>query len=232
MTQKLFYALTSALLYCSFSQISAGTVVTMPQHALASVRLMGEFIKDGEPGALMPRFKLYFNGNLITSDDAGAYTISVPQADIQEGILDDFSLLICRHFELEHEQGHTLIGIKIKDLSKCSWYKLDREYDEKAKGFYWRIQEQELDENSYIPERSLVVMMNNTHVVRVENPSQLDGENLLPTIVLADDPSNPGALQRASVKSELAALHLGPHARKASCRQMNHPSGVEVKMYY
>jgi len=179
----------------------------------ASVTLMGEFVIKDKPGELLPPFTLYFDGNLVTSDTSGAYTITISQEDVAAGRLDDFSLMICKRIGLDYEQGHTLAGMKLKKLEKCVWYKLDREWNEERKKHYWKIEQQEIKDTDCVPEKCLLVLMSSQYVDSVQdtahlalNADRIDG--VLPTIVLKDEPV---VLQRASTKCAIESIDMRQH---------------------
>jgi hypothetical protein len=179
----------------------------------ASVTLMGEFVIKDKPGELLPPFTLYFDGNLVTSDTSGAYTITISPEDVAAGRLDDFSLMICKRIGLDYEQGHTLAGMKLKKLEKCVWYKLDREWDEGRKKHYWKIEQQEIKDTDCVPEKCLLVLMSSQYVDSVQdtahlalNADRIDG--VLPTIVLKDEPV---VLQRASTKCAIESIDMRQH---------------------
>jgi len=198
----------------------------------APVRLMGEFIIEGQPVESIPSFTLYFDGNLLTSDAAGTYTIALSPEDVQNGRLDNFSLLICKRFGLEYEQGHTIAGLKMKKLEKCSWYKLDREYDVVNKRHFWKIVPQSIGENDMIPEKCLVVLMSNQNVVAVRNSTNIEAHpdfvnGILPTIVVKADTETLG---RAAIKSSIEAIGLRTHTNDQRVEKVVQ-SGVECKHF-
>jgi hypothetical protein len=179
----------------------------------AGVTLMGEFVIKDKPGELLPPFTLYFDGNLVTSDTSGAYTITISKEDVAAGRLDDFSLMICKRIGLDYEQGYTLAGMKLKKLEKCIWYKLDREWDEGRKKHYWKIEQQEIKDTDCVPEKCLLVLMSSQYVDSVQDTSHLalnaekiDG--VLPTIVLKDEPA---ILSRASTKCAIESIDMRQH---------------------
>ncbi len=179
----------------------------------APVRLMGEFVIEGQPVEAIPSFTLYFDGNLLTSDSAGTYTIALSPEDVKNGRLDDFSLMICKRFGVEYEQGHTIAGLKMKKLEKCSWYKLDREYDSITKKHFWKIVPQEIGENDTVPEKCLVVLMSSQNVVEVRNSTNIEAhpdfvQGVLPTIVVKPDIETLG---RGAIKSSIEAIDLRTH---------------------
>jgi len=191
----------------------AGSMQCQPTIGSASVTLMGEFVIKDKPGELLPPFTLYFDGNLVTSDTSGAYTITISKEDVAAGRLDDFSLMICKRIGLDYEQGHTLAGMKLKKLEKCVWYKLDREWDEELKKHYWKIEQQEVKDTDCVPEKCLLVLMSSQYVDAVQdtahlalNVDRIDG--VLPTIVLKDDPV---VLSRASTKCAIESIDMRQH---------------------
>jgi hypothetical protein len=191
----------------------AGSMQCQQTIGSASVTLMGEFVIKDKPGELLPPFTLYFDGNLVTSDTSGAYTITISKEDVAAGRLDDFSLMICKRIGLDYEQGHTLAGMKLKKLEKCVWYKLDREWDEELKKHYWKIEQQEVKDTDCVPEKCLLVLMSSQYVDAVQdtahlalNADRIDG--VLPTIVLKDDPV---VLSRASTKCAIESIDMRQH---------------------
>jgi len=197
------------------------------------VRLMGEFIIEGtRPVETIPSFTLYFDGNLLTSDSAGTYTIALSPDDVKNGRLDDFSLLICKRFGLEYEQGHTIAGLKMKKLEKCSWYKLDREYDAVNKKHFWKITEQEIQDNTCVPEKCLVVLISSQNVVAVRNSTNIEAhpdfvDGILPTIVVKADEHTLG---RAAIKSRIESIDLRKHTTDQRVEKVVQ-SGVECKHF-
>jgi hypothetical protein len=166
------------------------------------IQLMGEVVCEGVSSDVIPSFLIYFAGMRIASDENGLYRLSIEDED--KSLLDDFSLMICKRFEPEHERGNTIAGMKVKKLGKCIWYKLDREWDARAKKYYWLISEREVTDTDVIPDKCLILSLSSQYVDRVENiefsPS---GIVALPRVVLRADADQ---LARCSVKSAIEGI--------------------------
>lgn len=195
------------------------------------VRLMGEFVIKGREGEPVPSFTLYFDGNVLHSNSSGDYTITLSAEDVAAGRLDNFSLMICKRIDLDFEQGHTIAGIKMKKLEKCSWYKLDREWDPNEKRYYWIITHQPIEEDSCVPDKCLVVLMSNQNVYEVADTAHLATntavvDGVLPTIFLNDDGES---LVRGSVKGAIESITWRQHTAPQKVETLVTTNGVECR---
>ncbi|MDQ5940607.1 MAG: hypothetical protein QG632_333 [Candidatus Dependentiae bacterium] len=202
-----------------------------PAMPVGPIRLMGEFVIEGHPGEPVPPLTIYFDGNILRSNEAGDYTITVSEEEVKNGRLDDLSLVICKRLELDFEQGHTLAGIKMKKLEKCSWYKLDREWDAQQSRWTWIITEQEIGEDDYVPEKALIVLISSKHVSAVCDTAHMASNTphvhgLLPTIVLHDYDHS-----RNSIKSAIEAIEVQQHAAPQKVEKFVTPNGVECRRF-
>lgn len=219
----LFYIFS--LFCCVSSAVASGA---MPLKS--SYRFMGELrIQNQRNDDAIAPFTLYFDGREIKSDAAGVYSITVSGEDVRAGRLDNFSLMICKELQVELDQGHTLSSIRMKNLNKCLWYKLDREWDAQKKAYYWLIKQQEIGEADCVPASCLVLITSGNNVVEVTDTSHLSAtaqgvDGVLPSIVLKTDDT------RRSVQSAIASIDVRMHTAPQAYDTLVQ-NGVECRLY-
>jgi len=214
--------LFASLAFC-FSLLLPGV------YAQSSYKLVGEIRIENPEAEMIPSFKLYFDGKELSSDSAGLYTITLQESDVANGRLDNFSLMICKELDVEFTQGHTPNTIRLKNLPKCLWYKLDREWRADKKKYEWDIKQQTIGENDCVPESCLVLITSATNVEEVSNDSHIADtvqgvDGILPSIVLKTDDS------RRSAQSAIASIDLRMHTEPQRYDTLVQ-NGVECKIY-
>ena len=193
-------------------------------------RFVGELrIQDQQDDDKVSPFTLYFDGREIKSDAAGVYSITVSGDDVRAGRLYNFSLMICKELQVELDQGHTLSSVRMKNLDKCRWYKLDREWSQEKKAHYWLITQQVVGENDCVPDACLVLITSGSNVVEVTDTSHLSADaagvdGVLPSIVLKTDDT------RRSVQSAIASIDVRMHTAPQAYDTLVQ-NGVECRLY-
>jgi len=226
-----------ALLFSAMPSFCTAFVYSAPLSASGdTVQFMGEFLTEDNSGEDIPPITLYFDGAAYQSQRSGVFTINLSRDEVERGLLKDLSLMICKRLDIEHEKGYTLAGMKIKNLQKCSWYKLDRELcedeDTGENRWCWSIQKQDIGDNDYVPDRCLVVFMSNDNVAEVCDTKHLASSSdviggFFPTIVLKN-PTDDSALQRISDKGVLERIHFRQYVVEPEHRIMIQ-NGVECR---
>lgn len=189
------------------------------------IQLMGEIVSEGSGSDTMPPFHIYFAGTRVETDRNGLYRLSIDDHD--KALLDDLSLMICKRFSPELEQGNTVAGMKVKKLGKCIWYKLDREWDARAKRYYWLITQQSIGEQDIIPDKCLIISLSSQYVDRVENVEfSPSGIVSLPRIVLKTEEDQ---LRRSSTKSLIEGIESRAFCDRQHVQQTT-VNGVEIAL--
>lgn len=170
------------------------------------VSLTGEIVYK-DPAAIsddtIPTLDVYYGATHTVSSKTGMYTLKIPASEKES--LKDLSLVICKRSQPDFERGATIAGQRIDKPSKCRWYNLERQWNEKKKQHYWDINEKtNVAEGDFIPENAVIINVSGKYVVDLENSEQkIVGHTVLPRIVLKNDVE---ALKRQSVKSAIAAI--------------------------
>lgn len=149
----------------------------------------------------IPNFRIYFRGKETISDKEGFFSIN-----IDEGRIDQYTLVFTKYPQPYHDKHNTLKGLKILPNAsyKCITYR--------GIGRQWIPRETYIDKRTLeIPKDAIVVLVDPKYIDHLDAWNLTLGYNFvqLPRIVLKANIKNK-PLNRASAKSLLSSLDLLP----------------------